>query len=144
MTNVYERLNHLIDTMTSYEIDRKENKRKLSLLYSALRVDTKVESFETIFTFNAINLMGVSLQHDTLGMLHEKKYVQMLAIVPRTPHYRRNKNISLGYYGKAQTVDKKTLALIIEFVLRWRYEKTFLSLEQNKKLVEQFKVLFDD
>ena len=53
---------------------------------------------------------------------------------------KKAKNISLGYFGKAETLDKELKNCIIEFVLRWRYEKSFQNVEHYKKLIARVEV----
>jgi len=46
-----------------------------------------------------------------------------------------SKNTSLGYFGKAETLENTLKNEIIEFVLRWRYEKAFQNVEHYKDLI---------
>jgi len=48
---------------------------------------------------------------------------------------RVSKNSSLGYYGKAEKVTREKKNTIIEFVLRWRYEKSFQHSNYYEKLL---------
>jgi hypothetical protein len=50
---------------------------------------------------------------------------------------KKAKNVSLGYFGKAQTLEPELKNDIIEFVLRWRYEKAFQTLEHYEELIER-------
>jgi hypothetical protein len=50
---------------------------------------------------------------------------------------KKAKNTSLGYFGKAETLDPVRKNQVIEFVLRWRYEKAFQNLEHYRLLLEK-------
>ena len=63
--------------------------------------------------------------------------MQIIAITyePDKNGKKKAKNISLGYFGKAETLDKDFKNEIIEFVLRWRYEKAFQNLKHYRVLL---------
>ena len=51
----------------------------------------------------------------------------------------KSKNISLGYFGRAENVDSKLKDKIIEFVIRYRFEKSFMTLEYYSTMLESLK-----
>ncbi len=116
---------------------RKENIRIVNDLYMKLDIYTKSPDFGEIFLYKAMNLSGVGLKEEDFGEVREGKYIQIIAITyePDKNGKKKAKNISLGYFGKAQTLDPELKNDIIEFVLRWRYEKAFQTLGHYKDLI---------
>ncbi len=86
-----------------------------------------------------MNISGIGLKDDDFGEIREGKYVQVIAITyePDKNGKKRAKNVSLGYFGKAETLDEQKKNDVIEFVLRWRYEKAFQNLEHYRMLLER-------
>ena len=135
MSSALERLKKLTNKISSYETARKENLAALKILYKDLDIGQKVASFEDIFQFKAINLSGVSLLKENLGEVKEGKYLQMLAISYDKQALQKSKNISLGYYGRAENVDVGLKNKIVEFVIRYRFEKSFMTLEHYHGII---------
>lgn len=134
MESKIKRLKKLIDLIVSYEILRRKNIVELKKLFIELKIDQKVDKFEKLFEFKAMNLNGISLDKDEFGEIKEGKYIQIIAIESSK---QKNKNINLKYFGRAERVDKKILKKIIEFVIRWRLEKSYKNLDHYKKLLEK-------
>ncbi|WP_187648482.1 hypothetical protein [Nitrosophilus labii] len=134
MDSKIERLKRLTEKIVSYEILRKSNIEKLKKLYMELEIKEKVEDFEKLFDFKAMNLSGVSLSENELGKIKEGKYIQIIAIYKNDEN--KMKNINLKYFGRAEKVDKKFLDKIVEFVIRWRLEKSFKNMEHYKNLIK--------
>ncbi len=88
-----------------------------------------------------MNISGISLKDDDFGKIKNGKYVQIIAIIYEADNSgkKRAKNISLGYFGKAESLSKELRNSIIEFVLRWRYEKAFQNLKHYKTLISKVK-----
>lgn len=124
-----ERLKDLTAKISSYELARKENMKSLEALYHSLRIDEKVSPFDALFEYKAINLSGVSLSEEDLGSIKEGKYIQIIAITYVKDAKVKNKNSSLGYFGRAEKVDAELRRAIVTFILRWRFEKSFRTLE---------------
>ncbi len=135
MSSALDRLKNLTAKITSYELSRKENVKALENLYEALNINDKVISFEDLFQFKAINLSGISLNSDDLGAIKEKKYVQIIAITYDKTSKVKNKNSSLGYFGRSEKLDAALKQQIIAFVLRWRFEKSFMTLEHYHGMI---------
>jgi hypothetical protein len=116
---------------------RKENISIVNNLYMKLDIYTKSPDFGEIFLYKAMNLSGIGLKEEDFGEVREGKYIQIIAITyePDKNGKKKAKNISLGYFGKAQTLDPELKNDIIEFVLRWRYEKAFQTLGHYKDLI---------
>jgi len=129
MSSALDRLKNLTQKISSYELARKENLKLLRTLFEELEINVKVENFEDLFDFKAINLSGASLQEENLGEVKEGKYLQILAIGYDKNATVKSKNISLGYYGRAEKVDSALKDKIVEFILRYRFEKSFMTLE---------------
>jgi phosphoglucomutase len=129
MSSALDRLKNLTAKISGYEVARKENMKLLESLYRELKIDDKVPHFDELFDFKAINLSGVSLAPDTLGAIKEGKYIQIIAIRYDASSAVKNKNSSLGYFGRAEKVDAALKTKIVSFVLRWRFEKSFMTLE---------------
>lgn len=140
MSSALDRLKNLTAQISSYELERKSNLKELERLFTALNIGVKVSEFEDLFEFKAINLSGISLSEEDLGGIKEGKYAQIIAIIYDKEAKVKNKNISLGYFGRAEKVDKETVRDIVAFVLSWRFEKSFRTLEHYHNLLAQLKV----
>ncbi|MDD2789951.1 MAG: hypothetical protein PHU40_04720 [Sulfurimonas sp.] len=139
MSSALDRLKNLTSKISGYEVARKENLRILEDLYNTLQIDKKVETFAELFMFKAINLSGASLLSENLGEVKAGKYLQILAISYDKEAIVKSKNISLGYYGKAENVDEALKNKIVEFIMRFRFEKSFMTLEHYYDVIEKFK-----
>lgn len=139
MSSALDRLKNLTAQISSYELERKSNLKKLEELYQKLGVEGKVEQFDDLFNFKAINLSGLSLSDDDLGSVKEGKYAQIIAIIYDKNAKVKNKNVSLGYYGRAEKLSSDLKNNIIGFVLGWRFEKSFRTLEHYHKLLAELK-----
>ena len=118
---------------------RQENIDRVKALYEKLKIYEKSPDFENIFIYKAMNLSGIGLKEEDFGQVREGKYIQVIAITyePDKNGKKKAKNISLGYFGKAETLAPTLKNEIIEFVLRWRYEKAFQNVEHYKDLIER-------
>ena len=110
----------------------------LETLYKELGIDAKVPDFFDLFDYKAMNLSGISLSDASLGVLHEGKYVQIIAITYDKDAKVRNKNSSLGYFGRAEKLEAAQKDAIVAFVLRWRFEKSFRTLEHYHTMLQRF------
>jgi hypothetical protein len=136
VSSALDRLKNLTAKISSYELSRKENLKALETLYEKLHVNQKVSTFQELFDFKAINLSGISLNSEELGVLQEKKYVQIIAITYDKNSKVKNKNSSLGYFGRSEKLESELKSDIIAFVLRWRFEKSFMTLEHYHIMLE--------
>jgi hypothetical protein len=116
---------------------RDENIVRVQALYEKLKIFEKSPDFDQVFMYKAMNLSGIGLKEDDFGEVRDGKYIQIIAITyePDKNGKKKAKNISLGYFGKAETLDETLKNEIIEFVLRWRYEKAFQNVEHYKDLI---------
>jgi len=121
----------------SSEDIRRANIVRVKVLYEKLKIFEKSPDFNNIFIYKAMNLSGIGLKEDDFGKVREGKYIQVIAITyePDKNGKKKAKNISLGYFGKAETLEVTLKNEIIEFVLRWRYEKAFQNLVHYKDLI---------
>lgn len=138
MSSALDRLKNLTNKISSYERSRKENLLLLQNLYHELGIDQKVAEFNDLFDFKAINLSGASLLKDSLGEIKKGKYLQILAIGYDKNAPIKSKNISLGYFGKAQNVDEELKNRVVEFIIRFRFEKSFMTLEHYYGMLNSF------
>lgn len=138
MSSALDRLKNLTNKITSYEKVRKDNIARLRVLYEQTGVSEKVDEFEQIFEFKAINLSGASLLEENLGEIKKGKYLQILAISYDKEASVKSKNISLGYYGKSENVDIELKDKIVEFIIRYRFEKSFMTLEHYNGMLNSF------
>ncbi len=138
MSSPLDRLKNLTNKISSYETARKENLRLLEKLFDDLEMGQKVDKFNDIFLFKAINLSGASLQKENLGEVKEGKYLQILAISYDREAAKKSKNISLGYYGRAENVDIDFKNMVVEFIIRYRFEKSFMTLEHYHGMIGTF------
>jgi len=136
MSSALDRLKKLTSKISSYETSRKENLEILKDLYREIGITKKVDDFVSLFDFKAINLSGVSLASENLGEIKDGKYLQILAIEYDKEAVVKNKNISLGYFGRVENVDTKLKNKIVEFVIRYRFEKSFMTLEHYNDMLE--------
>ena len=136
MSSALDRLKNLTSKISGYEVARKDNMKLLEELYKSLHVDQKVASFIDLFEFKAINLSGVSLKSEDLGAIKSGKYLQILAISYDKEAEVKSKNSSLAYFGRVEQVDEKLKESVVEFVLRWRFEKSFMTLEHYHIMLE--------
>ena len=116
---------------------RKVNLKKIAHLYEVLKLSKNHPNFATLFNYTAMNLARIGLKDEDFGEIRERKYVQIISISYElnSDGKRVNKNSSLGYYGKAEKLDEKEKSNIIEFVLRWRYEKSFQHSDHYQRLL---------
>ena len=139
MSSAIDRLKNLTNKISSYERVRKDNLKILEELFFEINIDEKVEDFNDIFEYKALNLSGASLQSDNLGEIREGKYLQILAIAYDKEAVIKSKNISLGYFGKVENVNPKFKDKIVEFIIRYRFEKSFMTLEHYNSMLDAFK-----
>ena len=120
---------------------RDDNILRVQELYEKLNIFEKSPDFDKIFIYKAMNLSGIGLKEEDFGEVREGKYIQIIAITyePDKNGKKKAKNVSLGYFGKAETLAPERKNDIIEFVLRWRYEKAFQNLEHYKDLIAKVK-----
>ena len=138
MSSALDRLKNLTNKISSYELARKQNLKELKILYSEIGIDKKVHEFEDIFLFKAINLSGASLLDESLGEIKEGKYLQILAISYDKTAKVKSKNSSLAYFGRVENVDTTFKDRVVEFIIRYRFEKSFMTLEHYYDMLEGF------
>ena len=138
MSSALDRLKNLTNKISSYELERKHNMKKLKALFLDIGINKKVENFEDIFYFKAINLSGASLLDDNLGEIKEGKYLQILAISYDKTAKIKSKNSSLAYFGRVESVDVAFKDKVVEFIIRYRFEKSFMTLEHYHDMLENF------
>ena len=139
MSSALDRLKNLTNKISGYETARKENISILKKLYLEVGIDKKVKNFEDIFEFKAINLSGASLLSENLGEIKEGKYLQVLAISYDKNAVVKSQNISLAYFGRVENVESVLKDKVIEFIIRYRFEKSFMTLEHYHKMLEPFR-----
>ena len=136
MSSALDRLKNLTNKISSYELARKTNRVELKKLFSEIGIAKKVENFEDIFLFKAINLSGASLLEENLGEIKNGKYLQVLAISYDKTAKVKSKNSSLAYFGRAENVDILLKDKVVEFIIRYRFEKSFITLEHYHSMIE--------
>ena len=124
---------------------RNENIIRVKQLYEKLKIFEKSPDFDQVFIYKAMNISGIGLKEEDFAQVREGKYIQIIAITyePDKNGKKKAKNISLGYFGKAETLENTLKNEIIEFVLRWRYEKAFQNVEHYKDLIARIEVSSD-
>lgn len=138
MSSALDRLKNLTNKISGYEIARKDNLKILENLYKEISIDKKVQNFAQLFHFKAINLSGASLLSENLGEIKEGKYLQILAISYDKDAVVKSKNISLAYFGRVESVDLELKNKVVEFILRYRFEKSFMTLEHYHEMLLPF------
>ena len=139
MSSALDRLKNLTNKISSYEMARKENLKILENLFSDLEIDKKVQTFSELFDFKAINLSGASLVKESIGEIKEGKYLQILAISYDKEAVVKSKNISLAYFGRVENVEIELKNKVIEFIIRYRFEKSFITLEHYHGILGDLK-----
>jgi hypothetical protein len=119
--------------------DRDYNMRRFKELYTILEIESKCENFIDIFSYKAMNLSGIGIRDEDFGEVRSGKYIQIIVISYESENDQKKKakNISLGYFGKGDTLSLEKKNHIIEFVLRWRYEKVYQNLNHYKFLIDK-------
>ena len=139
MSSALDRLKNLTNKISSYETARKENSIALKALFNELGIDKKVENFVDLFSFKAINLSGASLLPENLGEIKEGKYLQILAISYDKEAEVKSRNISLAYFGRVEKIEHGLKDKVVEFIVRYRFEKSFMTLEHYYDMMEPFR-----
>jgi len=137
VSSALERLKELTSRISSYELARKENLRTLAKLFDTLDLSEKIGEFHDVFEFKAINLSGISLAEEDIGTIKEGKYLQIIGIKYDREAKVKNRNISLGYYGRVEKVDVEMRNTIVKFIIAWRFEKSFRTLEHYYTMLEK-------
>ena len=138
MSSALDRLKNLTKKISSYETARKENLKILENLFAKTGINKKVDNFSDLFNFKAINLSGASLLSANLGEIKKGKYLQVLAISYDKNAMQKSKNVSLAYFGKAEMVDSELKNMVVEFIIRYRFEKSFITLENYYGMIGTF------
>jgi len=138
LSSALDRLKNLTNKISGYETARKDNLKILENLYKEINIDKKVQNFNELFHFKAINLSGASLLSENLGEIKEGKYLQILAISYDKDAAVKSKNISLAYFGRVENVDLELKNKVVEFILRYRFEKSFMTLEHYHSMLVPF------
>jgi hypothetical protein len=73
-----------------------------------------------------------------LGAIKTGKYLQILAISYDKNARKKSKNMSLAYFGRVEGVDEVLKNRVVEFVIRYRFEKSFMNLEHYHGMLESF------
>jgi len=123
------------------ETAREKNLKRIHELFLTLKIDEKHIDFDTIFEYKAMNLSAIGLKDEDFAQIRKGKYVQIISIANVVTSHGQlyTKNISLGYYGKVELLETQLKNQIIEFVLRWRYEKSFQQSLHYEKLLSKLK-----
>ncbi len=136
---VEQKIDHAPQPNRSSHNLRQENLKLLKILYNKLEISKKHNHFIDIFEYKAMNLSGIGLKNEDFGQIREGKYIQIISISYEINEKEKRvaKNTSLGYFGKAEKLLPALKKDIIEFVLRWRYEKAFQHTEHYQILLEK-------
>ena len=134
----FQRLKELTSQIATHEVTRKQNLKRVKELYEHLDIGSKHTDFETLFEYKAMNLSGISLQKQTLLTPKEKRYVQIIAITYEDDRgIKRAKNKNLAYFGRGENLDLQKRKEIVEFIFRWRYEKSFHHVEYYGDMIKE-------
>lgn len=138
MSSALDRLKNLTNKISSYELTRKNNLVTLRELFVEVGIDKKIDTFEELFLFKAINLSGASLLEENLGEVKEGKYLQVLAISYDKNEKVKSKNTSLAYFGRVENVECDFKDRVVEFIIRYRFEKSFITLAHYNGMLSDF------
>jgi len=135
-----KKLKALADQLTTHEVTRKQNLKRLRELFEQLDIGKKHSDFESIFEYKAMNVSGISLESQSLLAPKEKRYVQIIAISYEDDRgIKRAVNKNLAYFGRAENLDIKLRKKIVEFIFCWRYEKSFHNVEYYGDMIKQLR-----
>ncbi|GEM_PF-3289367 len=125
--------------ITDAPIDRKDNIKRLEALLIELGINKKCSTLQDAYHYKAMNLSGIGISENDFGEIRAGKYIQIIAISYESgaDDKKKAKNISLGYFGSGANITSELKNSIIEFVLRWRYEKGFQSQDHYKLLMRK-------
>lgn len=138
MSSALDRLKVLTNKISSFETARKDNMQVLRDLYLELKIDVKIPDFDALFEYKAMNVTGLSLQAEDLGAIKENRYVQIICIAyDKEAKSKKSKNSSLGYFGRSDTIEEGLKNAIVKFILCWRFEKSFITLEHYHDMITQ-------
>ena len=143
LSTLLNQMEQKIDTTSNHNASgldlRKENLKSLEVLYHKLEISKKHDDFRSIFEYKAMNLSGIGLKKEDFAQIREGKYIQIISIAYKLNDKGKRiaKNSSLGYFGKAERLEPELKKNIIEFVLRWRYEKAFQHTEHYEFLLKE-------
>ncbi len=143
LSTLLNQMEQKIDTTSNHNASgldlRKENLKSLEVLYHKLEISKKHDDFRSIFEYKAMNLSGIGLKKEDFAQIREGKYIQIISIAYELNDKGKRiaKNSSLGYFGKAERLEPELKKNIIEFVLRWRYEKAFQHTEHYEFLLKE-------
>jgi len=136
MSSALDRLKALTNKISSFETARKDNMQRLKELYVFLKIDEKISDFEDLFAYKAMNVTGLSLQAEDLGAIKENRYVQIICIAyDKEAKGQKSKNSSLGYFGRSDTIEEGIKKAVVKFILAWRFEKSFITLEHYHEMI---------
>ena len=91
-----------------------------------------------IFFYLRLLTSGASLLEDNLGEIKEGKYLQILAISYDKNAKVKSKNTSLAYFGRVESVECDLKDRVVEFIIRYRFEKSFMTLEHYNGMLSDF------
>jgi len=130
-------LNHNFECTNTDPFERENNIKKLKILFEELSINKKCTTLEDVYLYKAMNLSGIGIGENDFGEIRAGKYIQIIAISYEIglDERKKAKNISLGYFGSGANLTHELKNKIIEFVLRWRYEKGFQSQDHYKLLL---------
>ena len=135
-TSALDRLKALTSKISSFETARKENMQTLKELYTFLKIDEKIPDFNALFEYKAMNVTGLSLQAEDLGAIKENRYVQIICIAyDKEAKAKKSTNSSLGYFGRSDSIDEQVKNAVVKFILSWRFEKSFMTLEHYHEMI---------
>jgi len=78
------------------------------------------------------------LNGERLGAISEGKYAQIIAILSKEEEgKKRSKNINLRYFGRVENLEEGLKRDIVEFILRWRLEKSFRGVDHYRQLLKR-------
>lgn len=139
--NISSSNNKLLDTEISNinSLDRENNIKRLKILFEGLGINKKCACLEDVYLYKAMNLSGIGIGENDFGEARPGKYIQIIAISYEMgmDDRKKAKNISLGYFGNGANLSPELKNNIIDFVLRWRYEKGFQSQDHYKLLINK-------
>jgi hypothetical protein len=120
-------------------LDRETNIQRLKILFEELGINKKCADLKDVYLYKAMNLSGIGIGENDFGEVRAGKYIQIIAISYEigTDERKKAKNISLGYFGSGASLTVELKNKIIEFILRWRYEKGCQSQDHYKLLINK-------
>lgn len=106
---------------------REENLQRLKELFEEFTISILAD-IDELLKLSAVNVTGINMKTQET---YDSKYVQVIGVEYIPDRKPSRKNINLKYFGKSDNLSCEQKCRIIEFVSRYRLEKSYRDIESN-------------